>query len=153
MKKIIENQILFIIFRGVIGFIFIYAGIEKIQNPAAFAEAIANYRILPASIIPLFAVILPWLEFLAGLFLMLGLFIPGSSLIVFGLLVIFTLAISIALARGIDISCGCRTPWETVDRISVRKLFEEIIFLLATLQIFLHTSRTFCLDALLKRKK
>lgn len=152
MKKIIENRILFIIFRAVIGFIFIYAGIEKIQNPVAFAEAIDNYRILPAGVIPLFAVILPWLEFLAGLFLIFGLFVPGSSLLLLGLLFIFTLAISMALARGIDISCGCRTPWETVDRISVEKLFEEFIFLLATLQIFLHPSRTLCVDALLNRK-
>jgi uncharacterized membrane protein YphA (DoxX/SURF4 family) len=153
MKKIIENRILFIVFRIFIGFIFIYAGFDKILNPAGFAESIANYRILPEVAIHLFAVVLPWIEFFAGLFLILGLFVHGSSLLLLGLLVIFTLAISISLFRGIDISCGCRTPWEAVDRISFRKLIEEIMYIFLTLQIFWHTTHTLCLDALLARKK
>lgn len=153
MNKLIENRTLFVIFRFFIGFIFISAGGGKILDPAGFAETVANYRILPQSMIHLFAVLLPWIEFTAGLFLVLGLFVQGSSLVLLGLLAVFTLAISINVARGIDISCGCRTPWEAADRISVRKLIEEVIFIFITLQIFLHSTRTFCLDALLKHRK
>ena len=112
LAKISQNTTLFILFRLLVGFIFIYAALEKISNPADFAGAIDNYRLLPVSLINLPAIVLPWLELFAGIFLILGFYLRGSSLILFGLLCLFTAAISISLIRGIDISCGCKTPWE-----------------------------------------
>lgn len=153
LEKITQNSILFVLFRVIVGFIFIYAGIEKIRNPGAFAETIDNYRLLPDLAINLFAIILPWLEVLAGLFLLLGIFLRGSSLIILGMLIMFTAAITINVIRGVDISCGCKTPWELSDKIGLRKLVEEIILLLMMIQVYFKQKCVLCLDGLIGKRR
>lgn len=153
MKTLVNHPILFVIFRLFIGFIFIYAGTEKILNPADFAQTVDNYKIVPFPLVNFFAILLPWVEVLAGIFLILGLFIRGSSLIFLVLLFIFSLAISVNIIRGVDISCGCHTPWDATDKIGIKKLIEEVVFFLMTLQIFLHSSTTLCLDSLFRKPK
>ena len=153
LQRFVQNRILFVIFRWIVGFIFIYAGVEKIVEPAQFARDIANYHILPVASINIFAIILPWIEFWVGLFLITGIYTRASSLIILGLLVIFTIAISAAIIRGIDINCGCRTPWEVTGKITIRKLIEELIFIGMSLQIFLHKSSAFCLDYFRRKKQ
>ena len=148
MKKLIDSKILFILFRLILGFVFIYAGIEKILDPAGLARDVANYRILPDVLVNLWAIALPWIELLVGLGLLLGFYRRGSSLVLFGLLLMFTVAITVNLVRGVDINCGCKTPWAASDRISLQKLVEEFIFLFMTAQTLLHQSKVWCLDAL-----
>jgi uncharacterized membrane protein YphA (DoxX/SURF4 family) len=96
-----------IIARLILGAIFIYASIDKIIHPAAFAKAIYNYQILPDSLINLTAIVLPWLELILGLFLIIGLFREGSACIVTVLMLVFFGAMIFNLARGLDIHCGC----------------------------------------------
>ena len=90
--------------------VFIIAGVPKILEPHEFAVAVFRYQMAPYAVINLVALILPWLELLAGLAL-LG--VPrlrnAANLIITGLLLFFTVAISINLYRGIDIACGCFT--------------------------------------------
>ncbi|MBN2092363.1 DoxX family membrane protein [candidate division KSB1 bacterium] len=153
IKSFFDNRTLFILFRCIIGFTFIYAGIEKIMNPGEFAVAIKNYRILPDVLVNLLAIILPWIELLAGLAIFTGLYHRGGNLIVLTLLIIFTMAISINLFRGVDISCGCKTPWQTTDSVSILKLLEEFILILLSLQILFHSTSTFCLENILLKSK
>lgn len=87
--------------------IFIYASIEKIAHPAAFAKDIYNYQILPDVLINLTALVLPWLESLLGLCLLTGVWLPGAVLAVNGLLIVFLAALVFNLARGLDVNCGC----------------------------------------------
>ncbi len=94
-------------FRMILGVVFLYAGIVKIIDPAGFALAISNYRILPDILVNAVAIVLPFLEVFAGAALIAGIVIPGSSLVVTGLLLIFFCALFISLVRGLDISCGC----------------------------------------------
>lgn len=101
-----EGLLVFFV-RIILGVVFIYAGIDKIIHPAAFAEVIYNYQILPDYLINLTAIVLPWLELVVGLFLVLGLFREGSVFIVTGLMVVFLSAMVFNLARGLDIHCGC----------------------------------------------
>jgi len=87
--------------------IFIYASLDKIAHPAAFAKDVYNYQILPDALINLTALVLPWLELLLGLFLLAGIWLPGAVLTANGLLIVFLAALVFNLARGLDINCGC----------------------------------------------
>ena len=60
------------ILRIILGVLFIFAGATKIGNPAAFADDINNYRMLPYILVSLMAVVLPWIEIIAGLLLVFG---------------------------------------------------------------------------------
>ena len=98
---------LFIAARLILGGVFLYAGFEKILHPAAFAEIIFNYRILPDVLTPFAAVVLPWLEVFVGLALFLGMWLPGAVFLCNLLLVIFLGALAFNLTRGLAIHCGC----------------------------------------------
>jgi uncharacterized membrane protein YphA (DoxX/SURF4 family) len=93
--------------RWILGGVFLVASASKIPHPVDFAQSISNYALLPPSLIPLPALIVPWLEATAGLFLILG-FLSSSSALVLGILsATFGLAVLTALARGLSIECGC----------------------------------------------
>jgi len=93
--------------RILLGAIFIYAAWGKILHPAEFAQAIANYQILPLKWINPAALYMPWLELICGLSLTSGLLYRGGALIVGLLLLIFAGALLYSIYRGLDIHCGC----------------------------------------------
>jgi putative oxidoreductase len=93
--------------RLVLGGLFLYASVDKIAHPDQFAEIIYNYKILPDMAVNLMAIGLPWLEAVAGLFLVFGIWTRESAGIIGALLLVFIVAISFNLARGLDFDCGC----------------------------------------------
>jgi uncharacterized membrane protein YphA (DoxX/SURF4 family) len=93
--------------RIAMGMIFVYASIDKIIHPAAFAQAVFNYQILPDHLINITAIILPCLELCTGICLIIGKWIPGSLFVINFLLLIFLCALVFNLARGLNIHCGC----------------------------------------------
>lgn len=98
---------LFVFVRMILGAVFIYASWNKIVNPADFAEAVANYHILPQIMVNPVAWVLPWLEMVCGVCLLIGWITRGSALIIAGLLMVFIGALGYSLFRGLDIQCGC----------------------------------------------
>jgi cobalt-zinc-cadmium efflux system protein len=92
-----------------LGAVFVIASVDKIFHPAAFAQAIYNYQILPDELINLTAIILPWLELLLGILLIAGRWLPGATVLVNLLLLTFFGALVFNVARGLDVHCGCFT--------------------------------------------
>ena len=90
-----------------LGAIFIVAAIPKIADPPSFAHMIYNYRIVPGPLVNVMALLMPWIEILAGLALALGVWKRGARALIGVLLVVFIVAILVNLARGNAIDCGC----------------------------------------------
>ena len=128
-KRTIINYAIAII-RLYIALVFILSGLDKINNLATFSDAIANYKLLPINIINIFAIIIPWIEVVAGAMLLLGIFIKENSIIIFTLLGVFTLAIFIAVITGLNIDCGCKGSSD--QQVSILKLVENIALMIAT---------------------
>lgn len=101
-----RNQI-HLVLRLVVGCIFVYAAIDKIVHPDQFARIIYNYHIVPGQLINVFALFLPWVELIAGVFMIVGYWEKAAALIIGGMLVVFIVALSIALIKGVNIECGC----------------------------------------------
>ncbi len=93
--------------RLVVGGIFIYASLDKLTHPQAFAEVIHHYRLTPYPLLHPSAHLLPILEIVIGSALVLGIGRRGAALLAGALTVIFMVAITSALIRNLDISCGC----------------------------------------------
>jgi putative oxidoreductase len=106
-KPVIRNKYLLFAFRLIVGGLFIYAGILKIADPLGFAQDIKNYRLLPQEICFFTALILPWLEVLAGACLIAGLFKKTSALLISGMLAFFIVLVAVTMIRGLDVECGC----------------------------------------------
>lgn len=99
----------FLILRIILGGAFIWAGAIKAWDPAAFAQSVEGYRLLPHAATVAVALYLPWLEILCGATLIIGRLRSGSILILSVLLLIFLAALISAWCRGLDINCGCFT--------------------------------------------
>jgi putative oxidoreductase len=93
--------------RLIVGGSFVIAGALKIADPAKFALDISHYRLAPREMINLVAILLPWIEFAAGSFVLAGIWLRAAALLISSMTVLFLFAILSALARGLNIECGC----------------------------------------------
>lgn len=100
-------KIALVVARLAVAAILVVAAIGKLRDPQTFAQDIANFRLLPASLVPLTAAALPGIELVLGAALTLGIWTRGAGVASTALMVVFTFAIGAALLRGIDIDCGC----------------------------------------------
>ncbi len=116
--------------RIALGAIFLAAALPKLQDPAAFSKAVANYRMLPVPYERALALVLPPLELFIGAFLILGVLDAGASLLAFVLMIVFTAAVGSALARGLDISCGCFES-HGGTKVGMKKIVENLAITLA----------------------
>ena len=128
MKRIISNKFLLFLLRILLGFVFIYAGAEKISDAAGFSTSIANYRLLPIFMINFFAITIPWIEIVAGSMLILGISVKENAAIITAMLSVFIIAIGISLIRGLDIECGC---FGTGNQIGIQKIIENSFMFIA----------------------
>ncbi|MFH1123609.1 MAG: MauE/DoxX family redox-associated membrane protein [Pseudomonadota bacterium] len=143
MREWKGNWVFSLCARLILGAVFIYASINKIAYPAAFAEAVYNYQILPDALINLTAIILPWVELILGVLLVLGIWLPGSVLLSNLLLLIFLSALVFNLARGLDVQCGCfSTIQEGGNNVPAAwYVFRDGLFLLPAFYLFHYTFR------------
>jgi uncharacterized membrane protein YphA (DoxX/SURF4 family) len=105
--EMIRSRWLLLIFRFIVGGVFVWAGVLKINDPLAFAQSIQNYQVFPHSLAFFIAIVLPWIEVLSGALLILGFFKRSSALLISLMLAGFIGLVTLALLRGIDTSCGC----------------------------------------------
>ena len=93
--------------RWLLGGLFVMASAHKIMDPAAFAKIVYGYDLFPAAAINLIAIIVPFIELIAGLALMIGVYPRAAAVILSGLLLAFILIIGINVLRGHVFDCGC----------------------------------------------
>lgn len=103
----VKNKTLLLVFRIVLGGLFVYAGVAKVLGPLDFAQNIRNYRIVGQSLSFIAALVVPWLEILAGAFLIAGVWTRGAALVISSFLVFFIVLTVVTMIRGLDIDCGC----------------------------------------------
>lgn len=90
-----------------LGMLLLWTGIPKIVAPAQFLSSIYNYELVSPPMAGVGAVVLPWVEFLAGVCLLGGVCVPGALIACMGLFAVFTFAHASILHQGLSIDCGC----------------------------------------------
>jgi uncharacterized membrane protein YphA (DoxX/SURF4 family) len=125
-----------------LGAVFVYASLDKILEPAAFARIIYHYQLigpsrelgpLPANLL---AVTLPWVELLTGLLLASGFWRREAAALAALMLLMFVAAVGAALWRGIDIeNCGCFSVSGKGRRAGASLLVADVALLAAAVQL------------------
>ncbi len=116
--------------RIVLGLVFIFASLDKIANPQAFADIVMNYQLLPGTLITPVAIFLPWLELVCGLAIVLDILSRGAVLMVSGLLTLFMAALLYNLIMGLDVACGCFSTSSAPSNTLVYLIRDSGIFVL-----------------------
>jgi uncharacterized membrane protein YphA (DoxX/SURF4 family) len=94
--------------RWVVGLILLKAGFGKLfAGSASRQSAVANYQLLPKSLVVYAAVLVPWTEILLAALLLSGIVLVPAAAATTMLLAAFALAVAINLVRGRRINCGC----------------------------------------------
>lgn len=143
MNKIFSNQYFLLLGRIFIATVFIYAGAEKISDPAGFSQSIYNYRLIPNEIVNLLAISLPWIELISGILLFFGISVRENSAIIGTLLLVFIIAVAISMLRGLDIDCGCFVKGSPVGW---KKIGENLLMTIICLALLVFDSKLFTLN-------
>ncbi len=103
------NKYLVVIFRIIVGGVFIVAGVSKLIVPLEEFIAVADaWGILPDPWLTIYAWTLPWAEVLFGLGVLLGAWHRLSATMVGLMIVSFLVGIAINFFRGKElVDCGC----------------------------------------------
>ncbi|MBI4428137.1 MAG: DoxX family membrane protein [Ignavibacteriales bacterium] len=153
MKSLLSNDYLVLMARVFIGFVFVFASIDKVAQPDDFAVSISNYKLVPDFIATLTATVLPWVELLCGLGILAGVFFRGTSLLASIMSLIFAVAVGSALARGLDIACGCFSQDPSVGKVNWEKMLQSTLLIGFSLYLLYSTSDKFKLERLIRQSK
>ena len=154
-KRMIASQWLLLGARVYLGLVFVIASWHKIMAPEIFALDVATYQLLPLWSINGFALILPWVELLAGAMLILGLRVRAAALLVLCMMLSFTLALLWALHLGLDMACGCFASQAatTDDPLSWHTLVRDLVWFSLALYVLTLDQAPLGLDRIFLNRK
>jgi uncharacterized membrane protein YphA (DoxX/SURF4 family) len=148
---IIRHRYTHLACRLAIGAIFIYGSLDKIAHPALFAKTVYYYRSLPAWLVNIFSLCLPWVELVCGVLLVLGLYVRECALILILCFFSFTVGMGLAILRDIDIHCGCFSTTGGA-KVSWLLIIRDLSLVLLPIQLLLVRANHYNLSSLLSRK-
>jgi len=139
--------------RWILGLTFIYASSYKILSPADFARMVYGYNLFPGDLINLIAIIVPFLELIAGLALIIGIYPRSAAIIINILLLTFITLLVINLIRGHEFDCGCFSAGQSghPGGSGLMLIRDLIYFFLGMLIVLLKGPRRYCLGRLISR--
>ena len=124
--------------RWILGLTFIYASFHKIISPADFAKIVYGYNLFPEIFINLIAIIIPFLELIAGLALIIGIYPRSAAIIIHVLLLAFIAVLATNLIRGHEFDCGCfsvnQSGYSSSPKVT---LLRDVIYFVLGMQIIL----------------
>jgi len=143
--------------RFVIGGVFLVSGLAKISDQVRFLLTLRAFRFFPDPLVPFAAIVLPWLEFFLGLFVLVGLFLGTSALMIAALNLVFAAALLSVTVRGIEIDCGCFGLVGDLlglpDQADLTAVVRNLVFAAMSVFIFLGRGATWTLELYLRRGK
>lgn len=146
LKDFASNDLVLLGIRLAIGFLFLYACVDKILYPDQFAVAIKNYLLLPLWSVNFWAITLPWMELFTGLLLVLGVWSRSANLLAGLMFLSFFIALALAVSKGLDISCGCFHQDGTGGDIGPWYLLRDGLLIASTLPGIIFGGGRFALD-------
>jgi len=90
-----------------IGSLMIVSSWLHLRNHMMFYLQVAEYRIIPAQVLPFFALTVPWLMLFAGMMIIVRAGHPVGAVVGVAVFIMFGIAQAWAILNKYDIDCGC----------------------------------------------
>jgi len=137
-QSIKNNSWIELAVRWILGLTFIYASYHKIISPSDFAKIVYGYGLFPEIFINLIAIVIPFLELIAGLALIIGVYPRSAAMIINALLLVFVTVLAINLIRGHEFDCGCFSAGQSGYASSSEvTLVRDVIYFILGIQVVL----------------
>lgn len=118
-----------------LGCLFLWSSLPKIRQPYDFLSNVYDYELVGPKLGMLVAIVLPWIELLAGICLIGGIFVGGALLTSAAMAAMFTFVLASSLHRGLKISCGCFGA--SAEIISYSTLIRALLILLFSIAAYI----------------
>jgi uncharacterized membrane protein YphA (DoxX/SURF4 family) len=105
--KLKSKKLLTLSLRLSVGSVLVFSGISKWVAALAFLDTVYSYTLVSRTTGVAIAAILPWMEFLAGVLLLVGIAVDTGFLVAALLGLMFVSVQGIAIAKDLVIDCGC----------------------------------------------
>jgi uncharacterized membrane protein YphA (DoxX/SURF4 family) len=115
--------------RWLLGGSFLWAGTIKLSNPRAFAQSIDAFNLVPETLLPPLAILLPLVEVFIGLAVLRRW--RGGLPAMTALLFLFLGVLAFAIGQNLDVDCGCFSVAEQQEHTSVKAAFVRDLLMLA----------------------
>ena len=138
IRTVVANPFVGLVLRVYLGGVFVYASMYKINYPADFAESVAAYQLVPFWALNPMALLMPWVELVAGVLLVLGVRTRAAAVAIGGMLAVFSLAVLLALVRGIPVGCGCFSSIE--EPLGWGTLMRDLLWLAMAVRVLAYPS-------------
>lgn len=138
--------------RFLIGGLFVFSGLSKLIGPIEYFELVIGfYQIIPEPAVHAVALFTPWLELIAGTFLLLGYLLEAAAGLLALLSVAFQAILAQALLRRLPIDeCGCFGGG--LAHLSLYQAFVlDTVLLILLIQIATQIEKRLALDNWLQR--
>jgi uncharacterized repeat protein (TIGR01451 family) len=142
LNLVLNNIILIITARLILGSIFIFSGLTKILGDIDFIGVINGYNILPESLSTLYGLSLPWVELIIGSLLVLGLFTRLAAAIGSAMVISFIFAniyTMVVPCQATNSSCGCLGSLIILDHKS--SLILDIVMLISGILLLFYPGK------------
>ncbi len=153
--KLQSNPHLVFFLRIWIGLIFAFAGYSKLMEPVEnFRGMLAEYQVLPYGSLSIVASIVPWLEFISGVFMILGFAIPlaAAAMIFLNLGFLIVVGSSSLILNAANSTCGCFGQNSPIHLTLWQVFLLDFIDLIIAGKLFLGKKTIWSLDNLLEKK-
>lgn len=131
--------------------VFLLASHDKVWEPAAFADAVGRYDLLPMALVNAASVWLAWLEFVIGLLLVVGFWARAAAVWAVGLLLFFTGLMVYSGLTGAGFDCGC-FPGQEGHPAGFETALRDVAFLAPAVWALISPGRWLAAEAIAMRK-
>lgn len=130
--------------------VFFMASLDKVWNPAAFAQATATYDLLPIWAVNTFSAVLAWLELFLAVMLTVGFWIKPAALWSAYLMAIFTGLMIWSGMVGAVHDCGCFPGMDS--QVGYKDAVRDLIIMLPALWLLWKPGQWLAVDNYLARR-
>lgn len=112
---------------GLVSLVFLLSGGIKVLDPARFLLDVLGFALLPYPLAFATALVLPWMEVVAGLAVLTNCGRRGAAAVLAALTLSFIVGLLVAEMRGLNLECGCFGDWLVFPNTGVHVAFNSLL--------------------------
>ena len=139
VRSVLHRPYLSLALRLLVGGVLVFSAVTKLPLHSQFVGVVEGYNLLPGPLAEAYALALPWVELLVGVYLVLGILLRPSAAVTILMGISFTVANVSAIIQGEQFCASCFG--EAFPLLVSQALTLDILIIIAALLLLLAGGR------------